>query len=326
LEDLKLSTVDSPTVAIPPPPQALVHKVIREPLLHFFVAGTVLFGMGTYFDHSQRSTGSLIRVSAPEIQQMRELWTRQWGRAPDSSQMKSLVDEYIHQEVLYRAALASGLDKDDTIIRRRLVQKMEFLTQDVASQPPSESELQEHFQRRHEKFVVPAQVAFEHAYFSVSTRGREAERDAKRVLPHLGSRPASAGNLEESGDPFILQSEYPLQTEQQIKELFGQEFASRLFQLKTGVWAGPIRSAYGFHLVRISQKLPPRMPDLAEVYKQVLTDYENERMKARSEAFYQNLRKEYRLEVDAAAVETAESQPPPNNGDGAQGRELAGIK
>ncbi len=281
-----------------------VRGLFREPLLHFLIAGALIFALVTLFDRSTNTSvsGNRIQVAAPEIQRLREVWTRQWGHAPDSSQMKSLVDDYIREEVLYREALASGLDKDDTIIRRRLVEKMEFLSQELASTTPSEEDLQKYFQQNREKFRTPEQVAFSHIYFSISKRGLASEKDARSVLTRLSSGPTPSALGSSFGDSFMLQSEYPLQTQQQIKELFGDEFARKLFLVDTSAWTGPIQSGYGFHVVRISQKLESRIPELAEVRNQVRTDFQNRRLQVASQAFYDRVRKRYHVEIDKAAL------------------------
>jgi len=289
---------------------ALLHRLFREPLFHFLVVGIMLLGVTTLFERltNANNNANRIQVSAPEIQRLREVWIRQWGRAPDSRQMQSLIDDYVREEVLYREALASGLDKDDTIVRRRLVEKMEFLSQELASATPSEKALQEYFQENREKFRIPAEIAFSHIYFSTSKRGSTAEGDASRALAGLSSQRSSAAQLLSLGDPFMLQNEYPLQTQQQVKELLGEEFAEKLFQLDRGAWAGPLRSGYGFHLVRILQKLPSRLPELDEVRGQVLTAFKNRRLQTASEAFYAQLRRRYQVEVDKAALAAAQSQ------------------
>jgi peptidyl-prolyl cis-trans isomerase C len=281
----------------------IVSGLFREPLFHFLIAGALIFVLGTLFDRSTNTSvsGNRIQVAAPEIQRLREVWTRQWGHAPDPSQMKNLVDDYIREEVLYREALASGLDKDDTIIRRRLVEKMEFLSQELASAAPSEEDLQKYFQQNREKFRTPEQVAFSHIYFSTSKRGPASEKDARSVLTRLSSGAIASAPVSSLGDSFMLQSEYPLQTQQQIKELFGEDFARKLFLAESGTWAGPIQSGYGFHLVRISQKLQSRIPELVEVRKQVLSDFQNHRLQVASQAFYERVRKRYQVEADNAA-------------------------
>ncbi|MGB8014189.1 MAG: peptidylprolyl isomerase [Terriglobales bacterium] len=295
---------------------AMLRRLVREPLLHFLVAGMVLFGSAMVFERSDAVTNaSRIQVSAPQIQQLREVWTRQWGRSPDSREMENLINDYVRDEVLYREALASGLDKDDTIIRRRLVEKMEFLSQELAAATPSDKDLQEYFERNREAFLIPAKIAFTHVYLSTSKRGAAAEGDASRALARLDSHGISAAQLSGLGDPFMLQSEYPLQTEQQVKELFGEEFARKLFQLEPGAWVGPFRSSYGFHLVRVLQKVPSRAPELADVRSQVLTDLRNHRLQTASEAFYAQLRRKYHVDVDNAALSAVEAQrsSPSNN-------------
>jgi peptidyl-prolyl cis-trans isomerase C len=291
---------------------ALLQRFAREPLLHFLVAGAVLFGLATLFEHftNPDANANRIQVSALEIQRLQEVWIRQWGRSADSRQMESLINDYVRDEILYREALASGLDKDDTIIRRRLVEKMEFLSQELASATPSDKDLQEYFERNRDTFRIPAQVAFTHIYFSTSKRGSAAEDDASRALARLSSHGISSAQLSTLGDPFMLQNEYPLQTEQQVKELFGEEFAGKLFRLEPGTsaWVGPFRSGYGFHLVRILQKLPSRVPELAEVQSEVLTDLRNHRLQTTSETFYGQLRRKYQVHVDKAALSAVEAQ------------------
>ncbi len=225
---------------------AVMRRVAREPLVHFLLAGVVLFVAATLAQRFTNGSAAANRipVSAAEIQRLQEVWMRQWGRTPDSTQMQNLINDYVRDEVMYREALASGLDKDDTIIRRRLVEKMEFLSQELASADPSEGELRAYFQQNLEKFRVPAQIAFTHIYFSTAKRGTSAEDDARRTLAELHRKPTSApANI---GDPFMLQNQYPLQTQQQTMELFGDGFSRELFQAEPGAWAGPFGPATGF--------------------------------------------------------------------------------
>jgi peptidyl-prolyl cis-trans isomerase C len=298
---------------------ALLRRVVREPLFHFLVAGAVLFGLATLFERFTNSdaNSNRIQVSAPEIQRLQGVWIRQWGRSPDSRQMESLINDYVRDEILYREALASGLDKDDTIIRRRLVEKMEFLSQDLASATPTDKDLEEYFERNRDTFRIPAQIAFAHIYFSISKRGSAAEDDASRALARLSAHEIFSAQLSRLGDPFMLQNEYPLQTQQQVKELFGEEFAGKLFRLGPGAsaWMGPLRSGYGFHLVRVLQKIPSHVPELAEVRSEVLTDFRNHRLQTTSETFYAQLRRKYQVDVDKVALSTvgAQRSPAPNN-------------
>jgi peptidyl-prolyl cis-trans isomerase C len=287
----------------------IVRRWLREPLLHFLIAGALIFVLGKRFDPSRGSGphSNQIRVSAAETQRLSDVFTRQSGHPPDPAQMKSLIDDYVRDEVFYRDALSSNLDKDDTIIRRRLVEKMEFLSQELAAAPPSEEDVVDYFQKNRKRFRIPEQVAFSHIYFSTAKRGSRTESDARAALAILLSKNERQVQLSDLGDSFMLQNEYPLQTQQQIGELFGKDFAEQLSRLNSGDWAGPIRSGYGFHLVLISQKVPARIPDLAEVRSQVLTAFQNYRLQNASTAFYERLRKHYSVVIDSPSISNAET-------------------
>lgn len=286
-----------------------IRNLLREPLAHFLIAGAVILALSSLFGHSQLTGANdkRIVVSAAEIGRLREIWTRQWGHPPDAQQLDNLIRDYIREEIYYREALASGLDKGDTIIRRRLVEKMEFLSQELVSGDPSESELQRFFENNHQKYSLPAEVGFTHIYFSTSRRGTTALEDARAALARLTSShlsSAEAASLAAAlGDSFMLQMEYPPQTRDQIKNLFGDEFAAKVLDLEPGKWAGPIRSTYGWHLVRVTEHVTPREPTLDEVRNQVAIDYKNQRLQSASENYYARLRQGYRVKIDQGAVE-----------------------
>lgn len=295
-----------------------IKALLHEPLAHFLVAGGVLLALSSLSGHSQvaGANDKRIAVSAAEIGRMREIWTRQWGHAPDAKEMDNLVQDYIREEVYYREALASGLDKDDTIIRRRLVEKMEFLSQELASGEPSEAELQQFFETNGQKYSLPPEVGFTHIYFSTSRRGAAAFEDARAALARLGSvDSAEADRLAATlGDSFMLQMEYPPQTRDQIKNLLGDEFAGKVLDLEPGQWAGPIKSTYGWHLVRVTQRAEPRQPALDEVRNQVAIDYKNQRLQTASENYYTRLRQRYRVEIDQNALAAAKAKAPEAGG------------
>jgi peptidyl-prolyl cis-trans isomerase C len=291
-----------------------IQKLLREPLAHFLIAGAVILALSSLFGHSQLTGASdeRIVVSAAEIGRLREIWTRQWGHAPDAAQLDNLVNDYVREEIYYREALASGLDKDDTIIRRRLVEKMEFLSQELASGEPSEAELQQFFAANRQKYSLPAEVGLTHIYFSTSRRGAAALEDARGALTRLTSNrlsSAEAAKLAATlGDSFMLQMEYPPQTRDQIKNLFGDGFADAVLNLEPGKWAGPIRSTYGWHLVRVTERAAPRQPTLDEVRNHVAIDYKNQRLQTASENYYTRLRQRYRVEIDQSALTAAKAK------------------
>jgi hypothetical protein len=286
------------------PRPSTIRQISRQPLVHFLLAGVVLFAASSFLERSNGPKSTAIQVTAAEIQRLTDVWARQYGRTPTPTELRNLIDDYVREEVYYREAMASGLDKGDSIIRRRLVEKMEFLSQEVASGQPNDKELQEYFSRNQEKFQLPPQVAFSHIFFSPSKRGATLQTDAAKALVLIENKKTS-GDASKLGDPFMLQSEYPLQTPEEVRALFGSEFTDQLFKLRPGEWQGPLRSSYGVHLVRIVRYQPSHSPQLDEVRNQVVTDFKNARLQNASEAYYARLRQRYQIEVDNAALAAA---------------------
>jgi peptidyl-prolyl cis-trans isomerase C len=280
-------------------------SILGEPLVHFLAAGFLLLSLGAAFDRARSPVINSLEVSAAAIEQLREVWTAQWGHPPDPAQMKGLIADYVRDEIFYREALASGLDKNDTIIHRRLIEKMEFLSQEfVSASEPTETQLRKFFEQNASSFQVPARVSFLHIYFSSSRRGIATERDARKTLTRLLSSRKLPLRLESLGDAFMLQYEYSLQTRDQVKQVFGDQFAKNLFALEPGIWSGPIASSYGLHLVRVSNQTSSRIPDFNEVRGQVALGFANQQLRTASDSFYEAVRKRYRVKVDQSATST----------------------
>jgi peptidyl-prolyl cis-trans isomerase C len=283
----------------------VARRIAHEPLVHFLLAGLLLFVGATVMERRSSGNSREIRVSAAETQRLEDVWSRQYGRTPTPTELQNLIDDYVREEIYYREAVASGLDKDDSIIRRRLVEKMEFLSQEVASGEPTEKELQDYFARNREKFQQPAQIAFSHIYFSPSKHGAALQGDVARSLIQLRDLGDDRYEASKFGDAFMLQSEYPLQTPEEIRSLFGAEFSNAIFKLRPGQWEGPIRSSYGLHVVRVTQYQPERAPQLNDVRAQVATDFKSDRVQAATENYYARLRKRYQVRIDDADVAAA---------------------
>ena len=184
------------------------------------------------------------------------------------------MEDHIREEILYREAIAMGLDRDDTIIRRRLRQKMEFLPQDLVEQAePTEEELRTYLRENPDAFQVESRVTFQQIYLNRERRGAAVETEARRLLADLQSNGGPVEPLVLS-DPILLPHDFQLLSVSEIARLFGQEFASRLSEIEPGGWSGPVTSGYGLHLVRVGERLPARMPELSEVRKAVERDWQ----------------------------------------------------
>ena len=276
-------------------------RLLREPLVHFLAAGLVLFGLSALLGESFGAGDDRrrIEVSAGRVRQLRDTWTRQRGAPPTRAQLDGLIEDFIREEVLYREAIASGLDQGDAIVRRRLAQKVEFLAQSVASTvEPTDAELQAFFEANSERYVAPEQVGFEHVYFSRERRGPGAEEAARGALALLTGGGPAAAEAAALGDRFMLQRAYPPQTRDQIRDLFGPRFAARVFELPPDVWTGPVESSYGAHLVRVRRRVPSRLPALAEVRGAVTRDLDEQRLRSAADEYYARLRARFEIEVD----------------------------
>jgi hypothetical protein len=274
-------------------------KLLREPLFHFVALGAVLFlvyTIGSGFLSSD--PGRRITIKESDIVLLAENFKRTWQRLPTQEELQQLVKARVREEVLYREALAVGLDDNDTVVRRRLVQKMEMLSQDLALlADPTDQELQVFFQERQESYRIPPRLSFSHVYFNMDRRGPRGEEEARRVLADMLTEEPTPQRAPERGDQFLLRYDFDLVSPEEIQREFGEQFAKSLFELGPG-WQGPIVSGYGFHLVYVGEKVEGRIPMLEEVREKVLLDYTRMRSERAKETLYEGLAKRYEIEID----------------------------
>lgn len=274
-------------------------KWSREPLVHFLAIGAFLFAIYLWLnDPNQSSTSARIEVSANDIELLQARWMKQWQRPPTERELEVLTEAHIREEVLYREALALGLDNDDTIVRRRMAQKMEFLVADVAvPTEPDEAELRAYFKANQERYREPVKLSFTHIYFNPDRRGSGTQTDAEAELDRLQAAkqpPRRAGDL---GDRFMLAHEYVKKGAPEIARDFGATFAQRLVELEPGAWQGPVASGYGLHLVYISDRAESRLPDFATVRERVKNDFLIDKRRQVNELAYRRLRERYEIVI-----------------------------
>lgn len=282
-------------------------RILREPLLHFLVLGALLFGLYFWASPGAMTSSSpeKIDISADIITFVKSTWQQQWGRSPSPKELQALMDNFVRDEVLYREAIALGLDKNDTIVRRRLIQKMEFLTEDVfALGEPSEEALQAYLAENSDRYTIPGRFSFKQIYFSRELRGDKTETDARDLLSQLQENP----NLEASqrrGDRSMLPATYTLASTQKLTNTFGGTLAREMAAMTETGWQGPFHSAYGSHLVNVTQIDSGHPATLQEVRKEVRRDYLRDRRQEQDEQFYQQLRDRYNISIDEDALQNA---------------------
>ncbi len=236
-----------------------------------------------------------LEINASRIRLLEDNWRRRWNRAPTQSELQNLVDAWIHEEVLYREALRRGLDRNDEIVRRRLVQKMENLSYRLSwSEPPTGDELETFYSENQERFRLPARRSFTHIFFSHQKRGDRAKQDALEALTVLNDALSSTppGNL---GDRSMLAKYFAQVSEGEVRPQFGPEFAASLFEVEQGTWRGPIKSAYGQHLIYIHDEISSHMPPLDEIKDTILEALINKRQGIGIERLYQSFRENYEI-------------------------------
>lgn len=279
----------------------MLKKWLREPLLHFLLIGAALFVFYNLQTDDSADDSNSIVISESDIDRLITLWEKKWQRLPTETELEGLVEAQIREEVLYREALAMGLDQNDTIVRRRLAQKVEFISADLASQAePSDADLQTYLDTHAEKFAVPARISFQQIYLNADQRGDQVNKDAQRLLDQL-TRSAASVDIMAAGDSFMFGQQHEQLTEHGVSRLFGQQFAEKIFELPVGAWHGPVVSGYGLHLVYVDAKSEAKASTLDEVRNKVRDEWLAQQRRKLDQVFYSELRKRYDIVVQPVA-------------------------
>ena len=278
--------------------RASLERLIREPLVHFLVLGALLFLCADWLGSDGGSRERSIVVGQDDVVRLAEQWEAQYGNPPSADEIGALIENHVRDEILYREALALGLERDDLIVRRRLIQKLRFLREGLArSAEPSEGELAEFYAGHLARYTQAAKTTFQHVYFSRDQRGETARGDAFAALEALSAAPADWSGWRSLGDPFMLQREYAGRDDREIAEFFGPDFASALAQIEPGSWGGPVSSSYGWHAVRVRERRPEVVLELSEIREQVLADYSAQRRTETDAELLEELRKKYVVKI-----------------------------
>jgi peptidyl-prolyl cis-trans isomerase C len=304
-----------------------IKRWLREPLLHFLLLGLALFALYAYMHRGRGGVESSrqITVSLDELRQMDMYFESQWHRQPTATEFQAMVEDKVREEVLYREGLAMGLDKDDTIVKRRMAQKMQFLAEDVAAaHEPSTAELKAWFEKNSNKFALPSRYSFRHLYFSPDKRGRNTQDDAAKALTKIAGQTEDSKLAVSLSDPFMFQDYYGDRTPEALAKEFGPQFAVALEKLKPGSWQGPIESGYGWHLVYVDTVIPGRIPAFEEMEPDIKTAWLAEQKKQAWQKAYTEMRAKYIVllpgpsdkEAAQAPISPPKKQVPAPSGEG----------
>ena len=274
-----------------------IKKLFREPIAHFILIGLALVAINHFWARYQGEQGRTIIVSAAEMDRLGKIWANTAGHLPTGDDRKAIIKQYVQEEALVREAGRLGLGEDDTIIRRRLAQKMDFLVTDAANaDDPSDSELKSWFEQNNNQFSAPERRSFSHVYFSPERHGKNIEVLAKVALEKL----RSGVNWRSMGDPFIQKRTYVTLPESEVNRLFGSEFARELFKLNPGGWNNPIGSAFGLHLVKIEAIDQAAAANFEPIKAQVLDAWREQQAAQAKQAEINKLVSKYKVIVEGA--------------------------
>lgn len=277
-----------------------MRTLFKEPLIHFLLIGAVVFGAHGLWQSRQAKSEQTIIISQEALQRLSTIWAGEAGREPNSDDVRGLLAEYVREEVLYREAQRLGLDVDDTIIRRRLAQKMGFLlSNDTAAVEIDESDLRASYDANPEAYREPSRVNLVHIPFNFAPDGTNRQDEILRAARALaGDNPPAAGSL---GDPFMLARTHLDIDEVNLGRLFGRDFAASVFEMSVGEWSEPIRSRLADHLVRIEAHDQGGIPAFEDVANEVARR-ETERLKReRDAAAFNEVMQRYSVIIDDGA-------------------------
>ena len=278
----------------------VLNRWLREPLVHFLIIGSLLFVMYGAWGHTSQPGSKRIELTQDDLRQLQIGFAAQWERQPTPEELAGLVENRVREEVLYREALAMGLDKDDDIVKRRMAQKMQFLAEDVANaHEPTTAELKAWFERNRDKFALPGGITFRHLYFSPDRRGQRAHDDAVKVLAKIAGQPEDSKTAAALADAFMFQDYYGDRSPEQLAKELGSQFAQAVFKLKPGSWQGPVESGYGWHLVFVDSFTPGRIPAFEEVEPDVKRAWLADQREQAWHKAYEAMRAKYTVSLPA---------------------------
>jgi parvulin-like peptidyl-prolyl isomerase len=274
----------------------VIRRLAREPLLHFVLLGVALFALYSWLNRDLLNAPNEILVSRDQLSSLQAQFERVWQRPATPDELQHLVDNWVREEIFYREGLAMGLDRDDPVVRRRVGQKIQFIIESVAPAPPTSAELQAWLDAHPADYAIEPSYSLRQVYFDPQRRAATLDRDideARRLL---------ASGANHAGDSTLLPTELQGVAQSEVERDFGPEFGAALKDMPLGSWQGPLRSAFGLHLVRITARNAAHAPSLEQVRAQVERDLLQARAEQANEAVYDKLRANYQVRVESAAA------------------------
>jgi len=226
-------------------------------IIIFLSIALILYLFDWFLNNDDENT---IYVSSNDIDFLVSTWNDQMQRPPNEEELKTIIENFIQNEVLYREALNLNLDRGDIIVKRRLIQKLGFLKQEEGVKIPNNNELKKFFDENKDDFMIPKRLSFDHIFFSKESRSIE------EVEQYLVDKNVKS-------DPFLLGKNFSDKTIRQIQRDFGDKFAAALEKITMIKSNLIIESIYGWHIVNISNIENSYLPEFNSIKDKLLDSY-----------------------------------------------------
>jgi len=248
-----------------------------------------------------------VAFTMADVAQVSATFERTWSRPPTAVELQKAFEQYVRSEVLYREALARGLDRNDPVVRMSLVRKITMLgTAQAQAAEPTAEEIEAYFDLRAERYRVPASLSLMQVYLNRDRRGDGVAEDAARLLATLAEEDPRPEDLPGWGDSSMLPRVATDASEDDLVRTFGNEFRDTVVSLPVGQWQGPVESGFGLHLVKITHREDSRIPEWTEVGARIATDLAYEGRKAAEDQFYAEVLPRYQVVYEGGAIAALE--------------------
>jgi peptidyl-prolyl cis-trans isomerase C len=271
-------------------------RFFKEPLFLIVVAGILLYIAYSTLDNYLNKDQYVVVITNYDITILEQAWESRMNRPPTPEEKQGLIDNFIKEKVLFRTALEMGLDKNDQVVKGRMIQKLEFLGNDLIRPPqPSEQDLVSFYEQHRQQYIPEEMITITHIFFDPDKREDTTLDDADKALQSLRSKGKFDGDLAGYGDSFMLQNYYPNRTKLEIRKLFGSGFTESVFQLEPEKWHGPVLSGYGTHLVYINNLQQSEVPAFEFIREQVKVDWTADMQKKLNDRYIEGLMARYQI-------------------------------
>ncbi|MCY0993309.1 peptidylprolyl isomerase [Nannocystis sp. ILAH1] len=271
--------------------------LLREPLVQFLLVGLALFALHA---RVRPDPDRAMRVDPDRVASTRAGLAERLGRAPDDRELAAALRDALDDERMVREAVRLGLDRDDPIVRRRLIQKLRLAYESTADvEAPDDAALLALRDAEPARYSAPARLALTQV---LAARGRHPDPEA--AARELVRRLEGGADPAELGDPGPHARRFGLRPASDYAGMFGPDFAAALSDMPEGTWS-IVQSQLGAHAVRIDARAPAELLPLAAARPRLMADLAERRRAEAVQAALDDLRRSDPADLDALPADLA---------------------